>query len=101
MKLRSRKHLIKCTRIFDSRPQTNAADKADLKSEVQEIQTVIAESVKDNASPDEGFLSRRFRNIARMAPDVLDVVVATLGNPLAGLGVAVKKIADKAKEETK
>jgi hypothetical protein len=49
---------------------------------------------------DEGFLARRFRNIARMAPDVLDVVVATLGNPLAGLGVAVKKIAEKAKEET-
>jgi hypothetical protein len=35
-----------------------------------------------------------------MAPDVLDVVVATLGNPLAGLGVAVKKIAEKAKQET-
>jgi hypothetical protein len=34
-----------------------------------------------------------------MAPDILDVVVATLVNPLAGLGVAAKKIADKAKEE--
>jgi len=48
---------------------------------------------------DEGFLSRRFRNIARVAPDVLDVVVATLGSPLAGLGVAVKKIAEKVREE--
>jgi hypothetical protein len=47
----------------------------------------------------EGFLSRRFRNIARLAPDVLDLV-AMLANPLAGLGVAVKKIAEKAKEET-
>jgi hypothetical protein len=35
-----------------------------------------------------------------MAPDILDVVVATLGNPLAGLGVAAKKIAKKAKEGT-
>ncbi len=35
-----------------------------------------------------------------MAPDILDVVVATLGNPLAGIGVAIKKIAEKAKEET-
>jgi hypothetical protein len=35
-----------------------------------------------------------------MAPDLLDVVVVTLENPLAGLGVAVKKIADKAKQET-
>jgi hypothetical protein len=49
---------------------------------------------------DEGFLSRHFRNIARMAPDLLDVIVATLTNSLAGLGVAVKKIADKAREET-
>ena len=32
-----------------------------------------------------------------MAPDVLDVIVATLRNPLAGFGDAVKKIADKAK----
>lgn len=43
----------------------------------------------------------RFRNISRMAPDLLDAVVAELANPLAGLGVAVRKIAEKAKEETK
>jgi hypothetical protein len=36
-----------------------------------------------------------------MAPDVLDLVVTMLANPLAGLGVAVKKIAEKAKDETK
>jgi len=35
-----------------------------------------------------------------VAPDMLDVVVAMLGNLLAGLGVVVKKIAEKAKEET-
>jgi hypothetical protein len=49
---------------------------------------------------DEGFLSRRFRNIARMAPDLLNVVVATLTSLLAGLGVAAQKIAEKAKAET-
>lgn len=86
---------------IETRPETPTADKEDLKAEVKEIQTTVTEAVKKNEKVDEGFLSRRFRNIARMAPDVLDVVVATLGNPLAGLGVAVKKIADKAKEETK
>ena len=59
------------------------------------------QAAKKNEKVDEGFLSCRFRNIARMAPDVLDVVVATLVSPLAELGVAVKKIAEKAKEETK
>jgi cell division septum initiation protein DivIVA len=88
------------TRI-ETRPETPAADKEDLKAEVKEIQTTVTEAAQNNEQVDEGFLSRRFRNIARMAPDVLDVVVATLANPLAGLGVAVKKIAEKAKEETK
>jgi len=85
---------------IESHTETSSADKEDLKAEVKDIQSTVSEAAKKNEKVDERFLSRRFRNIARMAPDVLDVVVATLGNPLAGLGVAVKKIADKAKEET-
>jgi len=86
---------------IDARFNTSPADKEDIKAEVKEIQSTVTEAAQKNEKVDEGFLSRRFRNIARMAPDVLDVVVATLGNPLAGLGVAVKKIAEKAKEETR
>jgi hypothetical protein len=80
---------------------TAPATKDDLKAEVTELQATVIEAAQKNEKVDESFLSRRFRNIARMAPDVLDLVVAMLANPLAGLGVAVKKIADKAKEETK
>jgi hypothetical protein len=86
---------------IDSRAELPKANKEDIKAEVQEIQSTVTQAAQKNEKIDEGFLSRRFRNIARMAPDVLDVVVATLGNPLAGLGVAAKKIAEKAKEETK
>src|SRR5574342_1254841 len=85
---------------IDKRANTSIADKDDIKAEVKEIQSTVTQAAQKNEKIDESFLSRRFRNIARMAPDVLDVVVATLGNPLAGLGVAVKKIAEKAKEET-
>jgi hypothetical protein len=85
---------------IETRPETHPADKEDLKAEVKEIQATVTDAAQKNEKMDEGVLSRRFRNIARMAPDVLDVVVATLGNPLAGLGVAVKKIAEKAKQET-
>ena len=85
---------------IETRPATSPANKEDLKAEVSEIQSTVMEAAKKNEPVDESFLARRFRNIARMAPDVLDVVVATLGNPLAGLGVAVKKIAEKAKRET-
>jgi len=84
---------------IESRAETSPAVKEDLKAEVKEIQSTVTEATQKNEKVDEGFLARRFRNIARMAPDILDVVVATLVNPLAGLGVAAKKIADKAKEE--
>jgi len=85
---------------INSNTKTSSSDKQDLKSELEEIQSKVEEASQKGQNLEEGFLSRRFRNIARMAPDLLDVVVATLGNPLAGLGVAVKKIAEKAKEET-
>jgi len=84
---------------IDATPKVSSADKENLKAEVQEIQSVVTEAALKNEKVDEGFLVRRFRNIARMAPDLLDVIVATLGSSLAGLGVASKKIADKAKEE--
>jgi ATP-dependent Lon protease len=80
---------------IDARPETPAADKEDLKAEVKEIQAAVTEAAKENKKMDESFLVRRFRNIARMAPDILDVVVAMLANPLAGLGVAIKKIAER------
>jgi hypothetical protein len=86
--------------VIESNKKVSSTKKEDLKAEVQEIQDTVTEAAQKNEKVEESFLSRRFRNIARMAPDVLDVVVATLANPLAGLGVAVKKIAEKAKEET-
>lgn len=81
---------------IDARPDTPLTDKEDLKAEVKEIQATVTEAIKENKKVEESFLTRRFRNIARMAPDILEVIVATLANPLAGLGIAVKKIAEKA-----
>ncbi len=85
---------------IETRAGTSSAAKEDIKAEVKEIQSTVTEAAQKNEKVDESFMARHFRNIARMAPDILDVVVATLGNPLAGLGVAAKKIAEKAKEET-
>jgi hypothetical protein len=85
---------------IDNRPDTSAATKEDLRAEVQDIQSAIVQASEKKEKIEENFLLRRFRNIARMAPDILDVVAGTLVNPLAGLGVAAKKIAEKAMEET-
>jgi hypothetical protein len=87
-------------RSIDSRADMSKGNKEDLKTDVKEIQTAVTEAKQQNQKVEESFLLRRFRNIARMAPDLLDVVVATLVNPLAGLGVAVKKLAEKAKQDT-
>lgn len=84
---------------IDALPQLDQAVKEDAKEEVKDIQENITEAVTNKGNLDESFLTRRFRSIARMAPDILDVVVATITNPLGGVGVAVKKIANKAKEE--
>jgi hypothetical protein len=85
---------------IETRSSTPPTIKEDLDAEVKEIQCAVTQAVQKSEKMDESFLSRRFRNIARMAPDILDVIVATLANPLAGIGVAVKKIAEKAKRET-
>ena len=86
---------------IDALPETPPAHKEDIKAEVQEIQTTVTDAAQKDENVDESFVARRFRNIARMAPDVLDVIVASVASPLAGVGVAVEKVAAKAREETK
>lgn len=75
-------------------PKLNATEKADLHAEVKEI-----EDEARQPSPNESFLERRLRSVQRMAPDILDVVLATLGNPAAGFGMVVKKVAEKIRAE--
>ena len=69
---------------IDARPETSPAHKEDIKAEVKEIQSTVTLAAQKNEKIDEGFLSRRFRNIARMAPDILDVVVASIGGIRCG-----------------
>lgn len=86
---------------IDAHAGASPAKKEDIKAEMQEVQPAIAEAAQKKEKVDEKFIGQRFRNIARIAPDILDVIVATLVNPLGGVGVALKKIAEKAKDEVK
>jgi hypothetical protein len=52
---------------------------------------------KDEAN--ETSLKFSFRMLAQMAPDVFEVVVDTLMNPIAGISTVVRKIAERAKAE--
>jgi len=76
---------------IEARPNTSARDKADLKAEVQDAQAEVAKG--EQASED--FLSRRLRNIQRMAPDILDVAESALAGPAAALGTVLQKVVKK------
>ncbi len=78
----------------DARPNTSPTVKEDLKTKLKEVQAEVAKAGK----ADEAFLARRLRNIGRMAPDILEVMIATFANRAAGLGLIAKKVADKMKE---
>jgi hypothetical protein len=87
-------------RSIEQRPETSKVKKDDLKAEVQDIQSIVTQTSEKNEPANENILLRHFRNIARMAPDVLEVITAVLADPLSGLGIAVAKIAAKALENT-
>ncbi len=75
-------------------PQLDATEKADARAELQEIETEARK-----ATADESFLERRLRNVRRIAPDILDVVLATLSSPTAGFSLVARKVAEKMRAE--
>ena len=61
---------------------------------VQEIE----KKVVGQESVDESFLARRLRNIRRMSPDILEIVMLTLADPKIGLRKVVQKVANRMKD---
>ncbi len=82
------------TRI-DANPNLSGDDRQDLKDQVSKIKTEAAKGKQ--ADPNR--LERLINTLAIMSSDIFDVAIATLVNPLAGIGLALKKIGDKAKLE--
>jgi hypothetical protein len=72
---------------------------ADEKSRVKDCVKDVEEELEDGGeTPNEGFLARRFKNIARIAPDIIDVMISAAANPAAGITSAAQKIAKRAAE---
>ena len=80
---------------IDSLPKISQAEKQDIKQQVEKI----GDEVQKGSKAEVGRLEKLINTLSVMAPDIFDVVIATLANPLAGIGVAIKKIGDKAKLE--
>ena len=82
---------------IDEQPSYSATEKQDLKDQIGKIQ---AESERGTAL-DTGRLEKLINTLAVIGPDVFQVVTATLAKPLAGIGVALSKIGDRARLERK
>lgn len=70
-------------------------EKQDLKKQVEVIESVLVEDA--GKSPTR--LEKLLNTLAVMSPDIFDVALATLVNPLAGIGLTLQKISDMAKIE--
>jgi hypothetical protein len=81
--------------FVETHPKLQAGKKEDAIAELQEIQTALEEP-----KPDENFLSRRFRNLKRMAPEIVDVAFETLKNPVGGVAEVIKRISKKMAEDS-
>ncbi|HCB00790.1 MAG TPA: hypothetical protein DEP19_00260 [Anaerolineae bacterium] len=93
---------INLTQVFEELYQEvdkqpiSSAEKEDVKAELVEVKTALEEK-----KTDETFFVRKFRNIKRMAPDIVDVAMETLKNPVSGVAEIIKKVANKMKEDAK
>jgi hypothetical protein len=79
-----------------ARPEDPNVDKGEIREQVSQIK---AETVKgEKANPKK--LERWIRNLAGMAPDIVDVMLASLGGPLSGLTAVIRGIAARVKAES-
>lgn len=81
--------------LIDRKTTLPPEDREDLKVNVEEIEVEAAKG----SEADQTFIERRLRNIARMAPDILDVTLKTISNPILGLATLAQKISEKASGE--
>ena len=85
-------------RVYDA-IDAKPAD-AQLEQIKQTVQKIEGEAKKGEAA-DPNDLERWLNTLQEMAPDIFEVAIATWVNPIAGVGLVLKKVAEKAKTEAK
>ena len=79
-----------------ARPEDPNVDKKEIREQVNQIKTEAARGEKANPNK----IERWIRNLAAMAPDIVDVMAASLGGPISGLTAVIQKIAGRVKAES-
>ncbi len=80
---------------IDALPNVSSGEKQDIKQQVDKIK----EESRKGSQAETGRLERLLNGLSAMAPDIFDVAITTLANPLAGLGLVAKKVGERAKIE--
>lgn len=82
-------------RRIDERPPDPDVEKEEIREQVKRIEQEV--TTDEDVNP--GKLDRWLHTLALMAPDIFDVTVATIANPVAGFATVARKVAAKAKEQ--
>lgn len=80
---------------IEQRPEDPNVGKEEITAEVEKIQKEASE----NEAPNENKLERWMKNLADMAPDIVDVMAASLGGPVAGATAVLQKVIKKVRQE--
>jgi len=78
---------------IEVRPEDQRVDKAKLENQVKKIETEAAKG----ETADKVKLERWLKTLAKMAPDIVEVMAASLAGPVAGFAVVFKKIVERTK----
>jgi hypothetical protein len=86
--------LFKCLhRKIKTRREDPGVDKVKLEKQVKKIEAEAARG----PDADQGKLERWVKTLANMAPDIVEVMAASLAGPVAGFTLVFKKIVERAR----
>jgi hypothetical protein len=78
---------------LQTRRQGTVSDPQKVQEQVKKIEKEAAKGEKADPAKLENWMTK----LGKMAPDILDVMLASLGGPITGFTAVFKKIADRAK----
>ncbi len=85
-------------RKLDQKAESLPAGEA--RNQVEEALKGLKSEASKGQKADEEKIQKWFKFLAKMAPDIFEVAVASFINPIQGLSTAFKKIADRARQST-
>lgn len=93
--------LLRLFEEVNKRLEALEADEREMvKPAVQQTAKAAAQIQQGDDSPEkQAFLEKRLKNLRAMAPEIGQVIIATLANPAAGIALTIQKIAQKAQAE--